>query len=294
MKKKQKFIKMSLLLVFIAGIAPAQGNTADEITIFRDGIELKGKFYPAEGEGPFTTVILLHGFPGNETDVLGVGKRLSETGINALTFNYSGTYQSEELYGFINTQKDIKAAYDFIHQPGTINEYKIDKARIILGGYSYGGGMALTYAANHLEIKSVFSIAGTDHGEFFREYFRNNRFKQMIDKIFEQLAAPTGPVRFPEGGMPKDMNEETIAAADSTFDLRKCAPLLSSRNILLIAGWNDVNVTIDNHILPLYRALQKEKADKVTIVAFQDDHSFKKVRNELAEVIINWLKKIRE
>ena len=167
MKQLLKTAIIFYLLFLSAGITHAQKNTVSEIIINRDEIKLKGKFYAVEGEGSFTTVILLQGFPGNEIDVLGIGKRLSEAGINALTFNYSGTYQSEGLYSFTNTQKDIKAAYNFIHQPENIIEYKIDTTRIILGGYSYGGGMALTYAANHPEIKTVFSIAGTDHGAYF-------------------------------------------------------------------------------------------------------------------------------
>ncbi|MBN1363353.1 MAG: alpha/beta fold hydrolase [Syntrophaceae bacterium] len=289
MKNIKTFVLILTLSILISGLTLAQENTSRDITITRDEIKLKGNFYPAEGAGPITTVILLHGFPGNEIDVLGVGQKLSESGINALTFNYSGTYQSDGLFSFDNTQKDIKAAYDFAQHPANVEKFRIDTTEIILGGYSYGGGMALTYAANHPEITNVFSIAGTDHGEFFREYFRNEEFKQMIDKIFEQLTDPQGPVRFSGGGKPKDVKEESFAGADSTYDLRKCASLLSSKNILLIGGWDDVNVTMDHHMLPLYRALQKENADKVTIVAFQDDHSFNKVRSELAGIIINWL-----
>ncbi len=290
--KPNRKSSLASIFIFVMVVVATAGDSVHDITITRDGITLQGKFYAAEGEGPLATVILLQGFPGNETDVLGVGKRLSEAGINSLTFNYSGTHQSEGLYSFINTQKDIQAAYDFIHQPENMAVYRIDTSRVILGGYSYGGGMALTYAANHPEITSVFSIAGTDHGEFFREYFRNDDFKQMIDNMFEQLTAPDGPVRFPEGGKPKDITGEDIAAADSTFDLRKYAPLLLLKNILLIAGWDDVNVTMDHYILPFYRALQKQNADKVTIVAFQDDHAFKKVRQKLTDTVIEWIKTV--
>ena len=60
-----------------------QVNNPESIIIVRDGIKLQGKVFSTEGTGPFTTVILLHGFPGNEKDVLGLGKRFSEAGINA-------------------------------------------------------------------------------------------------------------------------------------------------------------------------------------------------------------------
>jgi len=155
--------------------------------INRNGIQLNGKFYISEGSGTFPTVILLQGFPGNETDVLGIGMKLSEVGYNALTFNYSGTHHSEGEFNFDNSQKDVEAAFNFINHPENITKFKIDTTRIILGGYSFGGGMALTYAANHPEVKEVFSIAGNDHGAAMIEYQLNAERKKMLDDIFDEL-----------------------------------------------------------------------------------------------------------
>ena len=164
MKSHSIFLKSVLFFLIIFTFSNAQESTPLDITIDRDGILLQGKFYISEGTGKFHTVILLHGFPGGEGDVFGIGQKLTEIGINTLTFNYSGTHKSEGEINFDNSQKDIGAAYDFIHRSENITQFKIDTTRIILGGYSYGGGMAFTYAANHPEIKEVFSIVGNDHG----------------------------------------------------------------------------------------------------------------------------------
>jgi predicted esterase len=279
----------TILLLTIFTFTQIRASNPLDITINRDGILLQGKFYISEGTSTFPTVILLHGFPGNETDVLGIGKKLSEVGYNALTFNYSGINKSEGEFNFDNSQKDIGAVYEFIHQPQNITKYKIDTTRIILGGYSYGGGMALTYAANHPEIREVFSIAGNDHGEFIKEYNRNPEMKKMIDKMFDELKAQTGTVRFGPGGTPKETAEMKIIELNPTYDLRYCAPLLSKKNILLIAGWNDHSVSIENIVLPLYRELKKKKAENLRIVAFQDNHYFKKSRVELVQTIIEWI-----
>ena len=75
-----------------------------------------------------------------------------------------------------------------------------------------------------------------------------------------------------------------------TYDLRKSAPSLTNRDILLIGGLDDVNVTIENHLLPLYRTLRKEGANNLQFVIYQTDHSFKNVRDELAEQIVRWIK----
>ena len=102
------------------------------------------------GKDAAPTVILLHGFP-DDGDPLDLGKRLSEAGIITLTFNISGTYQSGGECNSVNTQKDIKAAFEFIYKAENIIMYRIDTSNIYLAGYSYGGGMALTYAANNPE-----------------------------------------------------------------------------------------------------------------------------------------------
>jgi len=265
-----------------------------DITIDRDGILLKGKFYMSDGNGPFPTVILLHGFIGNDADILGIGSRLSEIGVNVLTFNYSGTHKSEGKFNFENTQKDIQAAFEFIHQPRNIHEFKIDTARIYLGGYSYGGGMALTYAADHPEINAVFSIGGNDHGIFMEEYSRNPEMKKMIDKMFNDLKSQPEKVRFAPGGTPEEIAEINFITSNPTYHLLNSASLLAQKDILLIGGWDDQNVSVEKIVLPLYRALIKEKAKNVKISAVQDDHSFRHSREELAQIIIKWIKTIPE
>ncbi|MCA9734967.1 MAG: hypothetical protein H6696_14880 [Deferribacteres bacterium] len=58
---------------------------------------------------------------------------------------------------------------------------------------------------------------------------------------------------------------------------------------LLVGAWDDVIVTMDHHILPLYRILKKHQAQNVKIVAFQDYHVFTRSREELAQTLIEWI-----
>jgi uncharacterized protein len=289
---KQLLTKALIILSAILSIGEGQASNPVEITINCNGIHLKGKFYVSEETGNCPTVILLQGFPGNEQDVLGIGKKLSEAGMNALTFNYSGTHQSQGELNFDNTQKDIKAVMEFIHQSENIHHFKIDTTRIYLGGYSYGGGMAFTYAANHPDIRSVFSISGTDHGVFLRMYDHNPEMREIVDKMFDDLKDKPKIVRFGPGLIPKEAVEMGIIDINPTYDLIYCAPLLAPKNIMLIGGWDDPQVTMENFVLPLYRALIKAQAKNVKITAVQDNHSFSNTRKELAEIVIDWLKSI--
>ncbi|UCG92482.1 MAG: alpha/beta fold hydrolase [candidate division WOR-3 bacterium] len=281
----RKFHYFSILCVGILFFgAQTVNNEPINISFNSDGYELKGKFYPAGGKGTFPTVLLLQGFPGNEKDVIGLGQKVSLSGINAFTFNYRGTHKSEGQFNLENTIDDIQAALDYLHKEEIVRKFKIDTSNIILCGYSYGGGMGLTFAANHPEIRRIISIVGTDHGEFIREYQRNESMAEMINDMFDGLKAPEGPVRF-EGH--KGLQE--LIDNVNLYDLRLSAPKLADREILLIGGWDDVNIMIENHLLPLYRVLKKEDALNVEFIAYHTDHSFRNVRDKLAEDIIEWI-----
>jgi len=249
-----------------------------------EGFKICGKLYPAMGEPRLPTVLLLQGFPGNEDDLLGLGERMSRHGINSLTFNYRGTHRSEGTFSLRSTLKDIQAALEYLRQEEVVRRFKIDTGKLVLGGYSYGGGMAFAYAANHPEIKRIFSIAGTDHGEFGREYMRNAEMREMIDAMFEKLKFPTGPVRYSS-----EMPLEELIKNPAPYDLRLHAAALADRDLLLIGGWDDSNVTIEHHIVPLYRALVNLKAE-VRIAAFQDNHVFSKCRDELTITLVDWMR----
>ena len=254
-----------------------------------EGQTIHGKFYSASGDlGFFPTLLILSGFPGNENDVLGLCNDLSHLGLNAMTFNYRGIYQSEGDYSLRNTQVDIQAALDFLQDADTIKDHKIDKDKLVLGGWSYGGGMGLIFAANHPQIRHVFSIAGTDHGEFAREYQRNGTFSTVVDTIFDELRYPHGPVRF-SGKLA--IRNELIQNPDP-YDLLIHSEKLADRAILLIGGWDDSNVVVERHILPFYRVLTELGAYNVRIRAFKDDHAFEESRSEMTDTILEWVQSL--
>jgi dipeptidyl aminopeptidase/acylaminoacyl peptidase len=278
-----------LILLAVQVSAQSQDPIPADITIDRDGVQLKGKFYPAEGEGVLPTIILLQGSPGNPTDVIGLGKRLSQSGINAMTFNYTGTHQSQGEMSFANCLADITAAFKFLKSPNNILTYKIDTASIFLAGYSFGGGMAMTYAIKHQEIPAVISIAGVDWGEFFEDYIHNPEMKTTTDSGIDK-SVTAGILRFEPGSMPKEMGVPGLEKLDPDFYTKRNASFLANKDLLIICGWDDPMVTMERYTMPLYRSLKQENAQKVQMTAIQDDHSFSKSRDRLAQVITEWIK----
>jgi len=294
MRQYVMVLMVILISILFLSCIQDQESTSLNITIERNGKLLDGKIYIPEGSGPFSTVIFLKGFYASQEDYLGMREKISEAGFTVLTFKYSGTDQSQGTFSFRNTQKDIRAACEWIHYPENIDAYKIDTTRICLGGLSYGGGMALTYAAEHPEINSVFSIAGTDHGQFIREYSNNPVMKQWVDNWIAGLAAPEGPVKMENGFSMRSLIEMGIENYLPALDLRKSAPLLAEKYILLIGGWDDMKCSFEHHLLPLYRKLKNENGENVTITAVQDNHSFKNSATEVTHIIIEWLRSIEK
>ena len=163
--KRISLLLLSIIVIFITDLA-LFSQEPEDITIERDSIILKGKFYKAAGDDNKPVVILLQGSPGNTYDVLGLGRSLSMSGINAMTFNYSGSHQSTGTFSFSNCQADIGATFRFLHRQDVIGKFRIDTSAIILAGYSFGGGQATAYAIRHKEVKRLISIAGVDWGIF--------------------------------------------------------------------------------------------------------------------------------
>ena len=106
----------------------------------------------------------------------------------------------------------------------------------------------------------------------------------MVDDLLAQSAAPTGPIRFSVQYTLRELVE-----GQQTYGLLENAAKLSDRSILLVGGWQDQSVTIEDSLLPLCRALRRSGGDDVRFVTYHADHSFASVRDELHEEIRRWI-----
>jgi len=248
--------------------------------------KIHGLFYRASGAGPFPTVILCHGSPGNDTDVLGLGQRLKKEGFNALSFNYRGTWGSEGTLTGGNSLEDVISAIRYVKSSSVAQEFNVDPSSITIIGYSYGGGMALLGSLNDPTVRRVVYIAGANLSEIGRMMQQNGEFRRAVLKDVDQGISDSG-FRSPKA---EELFAEVFADMNK-YDLVKHVEALSYKDILIIGGWRDQQAVIEHHMLPLFRALQKHGAKQVQIEVFDTDHSFTNVKDQLAEKIISWLKR---
>jgi len=250
-----------------------------------EGACVRGRFFAAAvRKTPAVTLLLFPGWPGDPDDVLGLGAPLAERGINTCMFNFRGLQQSEGIHSHANTLRDIAAALQWLRRADVQRRFGVDTNRLALGAHCYGGGMAMAYAAQDPGVRRVISIAGNDHGEFIRELQRNAAMAEGIRSWMLSTRRPEGPAQFDyDAGLNELMDHQDI------YGLRENAARLADRSILLIGGWEDEQVTVDQFLLPLYRALKGAGAGDVTFLVYHTNHEFTNVRLRLASDIADWL-----
>ena len=283
-----KTLALAVLMPLLGWPAAAQEPTSESVEIVSEDATLQARFYRAACDATCPTLLLVPGFPGSATpDVLGLGPRLRVAGLHVLVVNPRGLYESEGTMSFFHTLDDIGAAFDWLHGDAVVERFGVDTAAVILGGHSFGGGTTMAYAACDPRVRAVVSIGGTDHGELIRQYQRNPSVAEMVNQILHASRAPEGPARFEVEATMRELAEN-----QDMFGLRENAARLADRSILLIGGWEDRNVTMDEYILPLYRALQEAGAEDVTLRVYHDNHGFGQVREQLADDVRNWVRQI--
>jgi len=123
-------------------------------------IKLEGLYYGIAAQGPVPAVAVCHPHPlyggsmhNNVTYAVADG--LVKSGMAALLFNFRGVGRSGGRHsGGTAEQDDIKAALGWLQgQP------VVDKERLGLAGYSFGGGVALPVACADERVKCVALIS---------------------------------------------------------------------------------------------------------------------------------------
>lgn len=249
-----------------------------EISFQSAGQRLNASLFVAEGQGPHPTVILLHGIPGNERN-LDLAQVFRRAGANVLYFNYRGTWASGGLFSYTNALEDVAAALRYVRSVEIASSYHIDPSRVALVGHSFGGWVALMGAASDEKVACVAAIDAANIGVRGRRLRSDEERASRATINNEAMIAPGAPFRAQSGAA---LVAEMKAHADD-FDLNGYASNLRSRPVFLVSAVNG------DEQRDLVASLTKVKAQRVTALSWETDHSFSDRRIELARTVVEWL-----
>jgi len=279
-------LQLVLSVVVGARDAYAQAATPSTFDIPSGDASVRARFFAARGGMPLATVLIVPGWGGDSLDAAGMGALLSARRVNVLLINFRGVQQSAGRFTYANAVDDLGAAWRWLHDPATRARYQIDPAALVLSGNSFGGGVAMVYAAGDTTVHRIVTIVGGDHGLAARRIKADTAYASRIRGALAGALAPRGSVRFE----PKALFDELVRR-ELENDLVRLAPRFDHRAVLLIGGWDDMTAPIESEILPVYRALAARPGADATILAYPEGHSLRTQRDRVADDIVAWLTK---
>lgn len=244
-----------------------------EIFIPSSGSQIAGLFYKANGAGKHPTLILLHGYPGNERN-LDLAQVVRAHGWNVIYFNYRGAWGSQGQFSFANAVEDAKnvVAYCKLNS----DSLKIDASNIVLFGHSMGGFVCLKALQQLPEIKKGFALSTWDIGGDFKPITTEQQLDAMInsrsfDGKYFVLNTPAREIFLP------------VVKNNSYYDLRNDGVALSGKQIIMLDE--------HNRNKSIAEAIQKTNKASFEYAVWQTDHSFTNKRVALMKKVLAFLDK---
>ncbi|MBC7521470.1 MAG: alpha/beta fold hydrolase [Sandarakinorhabdus sp.] len=235
------------------------------------GVEIFGVAYVAAGPGPHPTLVIAHGWPGNEKN-LDLAQAVRRAGWNAVTFNYRGSWGSPGNFRFAQVPQDTAAVIAWLRRPDVAARLGVDPARIALAGHSMGGWSTAMTAAKDPALVGAITISMGDMG-LVGGLARAELVKRSAENA-ETLA----------GTSPEMMADELIANAAANRAQAGAAGLAKIPMLILSS---------DDGLAPmsdgLAAAIRKAGGTRVTEAHVATDHSWSDNRLTLQGLVIEWL-----
>jgi pimeloyl-ACP methyl ester carboxylesterase len=252
-----------------------------ELSFASSGERLNGIAYLAAGPGPHPTVVLLHGFPGNERN-LDLAQVLRRDGWNVVFFHDRGAWGSGGTFSFQHALEDVAAVLRMVRWEPFARAQRIDPRRVVLVGHSMGGFLALAATSEDPDVRCAASIAGANLGAFGRGIAADPALRAAAVEAF---GAGSGPLR----GISGTSAADELAANAERWDLVARAASLATRPLLLVAADHDTATPPADHHAPLVAALHAAGASAVAERVLPTDHAFSDQRVALARAVLAFL-----
>lgn len=202
-----------------------------------DGMELAGWFVPSENGA---VIIMQHGYKSTRRELLNEAEMMHRHGYGALiTSIRAHDYSEGELITLgVTETADMEAWYRYL-----VSRNDIDPDKIGILGNSFGGMLAIQYAAQNENIRAVVA---------------NSAFSSMPDTVATSVKHFTGLPEFPFVPLIVFWAEADTGVNMEEIDATRWIPLLSPRPVFLMQGGADTVISPESGQI-LYDAAKKPK-----------------------------------
>ena len=244
-----------------------------ELFIPSGNSQIAGLIYSANGLQKHPTLLLLHGYPGNERN-LDIAQIVRSHGWNVIYFNYRGSWGSQGKFSFKNSVEDVVNVVAFCNKYQ--DSLKIDTSNIVLFGHSMGGWVVLKALQELPTIKKGFALSTWNIGDYYKNVSTEKEMLRLAND-------PNGVGKyFVLNTSLKDLY--TPVLQDQTyFNLLNDAKSLADKKIIMI----------DEHEKNSQLAAKMKESNKsyFDYSVWQTDHVFTNKRISLINKIITFLER---
>ncbi len=250
-----------------------------ELTFGTNGKRMSGFIYQTAGEGPHPTVLLLHGYPGNEKN-LDIAQVLRSKGWNVVFFHYRGAWGSEGEFSFMNAEQDVQTVLSYMNNNDNAIKLGINRNLISIVGHSMGGHMAIAGILDNPSVNCAIAYDGANMGVGGVGIIDDPKTTIPWIEYSDTL--------FMLNGWSGEKAQKELREHSKDLNLVKRVNTINGRPVLLVAADSEV-IPLKSHIKPLLDALRKTKNSRISYELIDDDHSFNSSRAELITTTISFL-----
>ena len=242
-----------------------------ELTIPSSGSLLQGLLYRANGKQKHPTLILLHGYPGNERN-LDLAQVVRSRGWNVIYFNYRGSWGSQGNFSFENSVQDVVNVVAFCEK--NQDKLQIDPSNIVLFGHSMGGWICLKALQKLPAVRKGFALSTWD-------IYRDFKDLKTKEKLIEKVGAPDFGDKYFVLNTPVSDIFMPVVEKPGYFDLANDAKSLADKQIIMLDE-HSANKRIADAMRSSNRAFFDYQIWKT-------DHGFTNKRVSLMNMVLSFL-----
>jgi pimeloyl-ACP methyl ester carboxylesterase len=251
------------------------------VTFESAGATLLGVLHVPAGPGPHPVVVLLHGFPGIERN-FDLAQALRRAGYASLVFHYRGSWGMGGTWSWAHALEDAARVVAAVRDGPLAGAHGLDADRVAVCGHSMGGFAALMTAAADRSVAAVVSVAGFDFGPVAAACRADPALRAAYVETFE---AELLPLRGTSG----EALVAEMEAAGGAWSLRRLAPRLADRPVLLVGGSLDAVAPAATHHHPVVAAYLAHPVHRLEHHVFATDHALSDHRVVLARTVLGFL-----